>query len=123
VTVQQRPAFGWQFAFWGGACSGTGACVVSLGAPQTVVAYYQRPQQKLTITVRGFGTVTGPGINCGADTTCTYFFPFGYAVTITQQPAGNARFIAWGDDCGNSVSSCTLTFDGDKNATAIFTPQ
>jgi len=42
VTLQAAPAPGSAFAGWSGACSGTGACVVSMAAARSVVASFKR---------------------------------------------------------------------------------
>src|SRR5436190_7671627 len=40
VTLQAKPAAGSVFVGWGGACSGTGACSVTMNAPTTVRATF-----------------------------------------------------------------------------------
>jgi hypothetical protein len=40
VTLTPTPAAGWSFAGWGGACAGTGGCVVTMNAAQSVTATF-----------------------------------------------------------------------------------
>jgi hypothetical protein len=42
VTLTARPAAGWEFTGWAGACSGTGTCVVTMTAAQNVAAAFTR---------------------------------------------------------------------------------
>ena len=75
------------FGGWGGACTGTGSCVVVMNGAQTVIATFNPPQSMATLTVSqtgtGSGTVTSSpaGINCGA--TCSAGFPNGTSVTLS----------------------------------------
>ena len=38
VTLTATPASGWTFSSWGGACSGTGSCIVAMNAAQSASA-------------------------------------------------------------------------------------
>jgi hypothetical protein len=55
VTLTATPASGWTFAGWSDACAGTGACVVSLSAPSSVVATFS-PSAEGAITFQGWVT-------------------------------------------------------------------
>jgi hypothetical protein len=41
VTLTAKPAAGWRFGSWSGACTGSGACAVTLSAPRSVGATFQ----------------------------------------------------------------------------------
>ena len=43
VTVTHTAGANWEFAGWAGACTGTGACVVTMTQNRTVTATYRRP--------------------------------------------------------------------------------
>lgn len=77
----------------------------------------------LTLSVSGPGTVTSTpsGINCGAG--CTASFPQGTSVRLDAAAGSGASFSGWGGACSGSDSSCTITMDTDKSATAAFTQQ
>lgn len=47
VKLTPTPATGWQFAGWGGACSGTSSCSVSLTVNRSVSARFARQQSSL----------------------------------------------------------------------------
>ncbi len=53
VTLTATPATGYSFSAWGGACSGTGACVVTMNSAQSVTATFIVVKANQTIS---FGT-------------------------------------------------------------------
>jgi hypothetical protein len=40
ITLTATPADGWQFAGWGGACTGTGDCTLTITSPTSVIANF-----------------------------------------------------------------------------------
>ncbi len=84
--------------------------------------------QQHTLTVsklgEGSGAVSSSDkvINCDAN--CTGNYQHGKKVTLKEKPDANSYFVGWAGDCGaaGTKSSCTLTMDSDKNATANFLP-
>ncbi len=111
------------FSGWSGACTGTGACTVTMDKAQTVKASFTGP---LTLTVKntsvskGKGTVTSnpAGIDCG--TSCKYNFAYKSGVTLTAQAEPNSTFSGWSGAC-TGVDLCVVTMDKAKTVTAKFT--
>ena len=121
VTLTAKPAAGYSFTGWSGACTGTGTCTVTMDAARSVTANFQLPPYALTVSKIGTGTVTSTpaGINCGP--TCTYNFPYLTSVTLTATPAQGYKFLFWSGACeGNYTTTCTVTMDAAKSATANF---
>jgi hypothetical protein len=60
VSLTATPATGWRFAGWGGACSGTGACTVTMNANTSVSATFSPITFSLAVSKIGSsnGTVT-----------------------------------------------------------------
>ncbi len=92
VTLTQSAADGSVFAGWGGACSGIGACVVTVSAATAVTATFNSTRNLVTVTVPSGGSTTGtttPGgttffgliITCAAGQTGT--------VTLTATSSSN----------------------------------
>jgi hypothetical protein len=77
--------------------------------------------QTLTVAKAGAGdgTITSSpaGINCGVD--CSEAYADSTVVTLTATAAGGSTFIGWSGDCAG-VSTCDVTMDGTKSATATF---
>jgi lysyl endopeptidase len=108
VSLSAAPAVGSDFAGWSGACTGAGACTVSLNAAAGVTASFVPATAGLNVAVSGSGTVTSApsGINCGP--TCAAGFPWGTTVALGAVPAAGMLFSSWSGSCSGR-SSCILT--------------
>jgi Divergent InlB B-repeat domain len=109
------------FTGWSGACTGTGACVVTMNAAKAVTANFTVPTFVLTVNKVGGGTgtvtSTPAGINCGA--TCSFAFNNNTMVTLTAMPAAGAAFTGWTGACTGS-GACTVTMSAARTVTAMF---
>jgi hypothetical protein len=107
------------FTGWGGVCSGTGTCSVSMTSDKSVTASFRNPR----VTVRVFGDegrVSGPnGFSC-LNTTCTKEYSPGQQITLTAHPAPRRRFVGWGGACDTNATTCTVTMSGDVRVEARF---
>ena len=87
VNLSAAAAAGSSFTGWSGACSGAGACAVTMSAAQSVTATFTLDPVFHALTVSkmgtGSGTVTSDpaGINCGA--TCAASYLADTVVTLT----------------------------------------
>ncbi len=108
------------FTGWSGACTGTGACSVTMDAAKSVTASFG-PGKTLTVTKTGSGTGTvtsaPAGIACGA--TCSAGYSEGAAVTLTAVAASGSRFTGWSGAC-TGTGTCSVTMDSNKSVTANF---
>jgi phospholipase C len=122
VTLTASPAANSSFAGWSGACSGTGACQVTLMQNTSVMANFST-SPVLTVALAGTGTgsvSSNPsGINCGQ--TCSAAFAAGTMVTLSATAGANSSFAGWtGGSCG-SGSTCVVTLSASEKVTATFT--
>jgi hypothetical protein len=123
VTLTASAAVGSTFAGWGGACTGTGSCVVTLDQDRSVTATFDMVASTQTLSVTttgsGSGTVTSSpsGINCGV--ACSAAFTQGTIVTLSASAAAGSTFTGWGGAC-TGTGSCTVTMDQDRSVTATF---
>ncbi len=124
VTLRAAPNDGFIFVNWTGVTCAGGAtnatCAFPLRANVTVTPNY-RARTLLTIVKdgTGAGTVSGPGISCGAD--CSEAAFDGRAVTLRATPAVGSRFLDFGGACVSNTSACTfLPAGNNQTVTATF---
>lgn len=75
-----------------------------------------------TLDLRHEGTGAGsiiavPGATCTGS--CSQYYHSGSQVTLTASPAPGSFFAGWGGAC-TGTGNCTLTIDGNKEASAVF---
>ena len=123
VTLTAAASSGSTFIGWGGVCSGSGSCVVTMNASQNVSAIFtQTIAYTLSVSVIGSlnGTVTSSpsGINCGS--TCSASFSAGTQVTLIANPVSGSTYT-WGGACSGN-GSCVVTMNSDQFVFASFAP-
>ena len=124
VTLTAVAAAGSGFSGWSGACTGTlSTCTVSMDAAKAVTATFAvLPPLALNVEKSGNGSgvvTSGPaGIDCGA--TCQTTFADGASVTLTAVAATGSSFTGWSGACAGASTTCTVTMNGAKSATATF---
>jgi hypothetical protein len=125
VTLTPTPDSGSTFTGWSGACSGTGACIVSMTSDKTVTATFaQQQQEQNTLTVlksgTGDGTVTSSpaGINCGSD--CSETYSKVQKVKLTAKADANSSFNGWSGGGCSGKGTCTVTVNTQITVTATF---
>jgi uncharacterized repeat protein (TIGR01451 family) len=118
VTLNASASAGSTFTGWTGACSGTGACTVAMGAATTVGATFQG-NATLSVSTSGNGRVSSvpSGIDCGS--ACAATFATGTAVTLAATPSTGSVFKGWGGAC-SGTGSCAITLRGAASVTASF---
>jgi hypothetical protein len=85
-----------------------------------VSATFQPATYRVTVTVVGNGTVTGPGLTCSGGT-CFADRPYGSAMSLTAKPGDGSRFLKWTGNCRGPAPTCNLTMTSPWSATATFT--
>ena len=82
-----------------------------------------RPTTYATLSITkpgtGAGTVTGSGISCGTD--CSEAFISGTTLTLTATPDAGSYFTQWSGCDSASGTSCTVTMNGNRSVTVLFT--
>jgi Divergent InlB B-repeat domain/IPTL-CTERM motif len=122
VTLTPTAAGGSVFIGWTGACSGAGACVVTVDAAKTVNAIFDLGPQTLTVTINGTGTGTvasaPAGIACAP--TCSAMFPANSTVILTATPGVGSAFTGWSGGGCSGTAPCTVTMSVARAVTATF---
>ena len=126
VTLTATPGSDSTFQGWGGACSGTGTCTVTMSSNQTVTAAFQAIQRATlnlgVINNGGSGTITSSpaGLTCNAPCNSGAFaFNSGATVTLTATPVSGSAFQGWGGAC-SGTGTCTVTMNSSQTVTATF---
>jgi hypothetical protein len=114
VTLTAVASTGWVFSSWGGALSGsTNPTTITMNANKSVTATFTQNQYTLTVTVTGTGSVTK---NPNQPT-----YTYGTVVTLTAVPGSGWAFSSWGGALSGSTNPTTITMNGNKTVTALFT--
>jgi YVTN family beta-propeller protein len=125
VTLTASASSGSSFAGWsGGGCSGTGTCIVTMSAAQSVTATFNViPSFMLSVVPSGTGsgtlTSSPSGIVCGG--TCTASFQTGTQVTLSAVAASGSTFAGWSGGGCSGDQSCSVTLGANTTINASFT--
>ncbi len=121
VTLTPTPPAGAGFVGWSGACTGTGACTVTMSQARSVTANFVLVQKTLNVSRSGTGagkvTSNPAGISCGS--ICSHSFNAATKVTLAATAAAGSRFSGWTGAC-TGTSTCTVTMNQAQSVTATF---
>ncbi len=122
VSLSAAAASGYQFVGWGGDCSGTGSCNITVNQATTVTAEFAAVtanSSPLTVSKAGSGSITSSpaGINCGTD--CSEAYTTGTTVTLTAQAASGYTFTGWSGPC-SGTGTCVVTMSQARVVSATF---
>jgi hypothetical protein len=129
VTLSAVPNSGYTFSGWsGGACSGTGTCIVDMAEAQVVTANFAAvvaaPVPTATYylavskTISGAGTIAASDntINCGS--TCKANYNAGKKVTLNVAVNSGYKFSRWTGACKGQGTTCTVSMTASLNTKA-----
>ena len=122
VTLTATPGTNVVFAGWSGACSGTGACTVTMDAAKAVTATFEPTPRALDVAVTGGGSVTSAPAGISCPTACAASFGHGTDVTLTATPSPGSSLVGWGGACSGFAATCTVSMTAARSVTAEFTP-
>lgn len=110
VTLTATPEAPSLFGGWGGACSGTAPCTVTVDKVVAVTATFSLPKQTVKVSKSGTGSGTVKstplGIDCGLG--CEGQFDQGSNVKLVATPAAGSAFAGWKQGCTGD-KDCNLT--------------
>lgn len=122
VTLSATASPGSSFEGWSGACSGSGACTVSMTDARQVNAQFQAGSYTLSVTrsgnATGIVTASSGELSCGS--VCSATYTGGSTVTLTAIPGPHARFAGWSGAC-SGTASCVVSMVAARSVTATFT--
>jgi Divergent InlB B-repeat domain len=125
VTLSAAAGANSIFTGWGGDCTGTGTCQVTMDQAHNVTATFDTTLTNLAVTKTGPGqgsvTSSPSGLSCGG--LCSKGFSTS-TVTLTATSAGGSAFNGWSSaDAGFScpgTGPCTVTLDMARTVLADF---
>jgi hypothetical protein len=120
VTLTATPSPGSVFAGWsGGGCSGTGACVVTMGSNQAVTANFVIPLAlNMKLKGRGSGSVTSSPVGISCPKTCSAIFDQGGRVTLTPTVRSGSAFAGWSGAGCSGPKSCVVAMGSNESVAA-----
>ena len=120
ILMAAVPSTGLTFAGWSGACSGTGACSVTMTSNKSVNAIFNKSTFDLTVGTAGSGSGSvaenTAGTSCGAN--CFSYLP-GTAVELTANASSGSTFAGWSGAC-SGTGACSVTMNSNQSVTATF---
>ncbi|MEY2960160.1 MAG: hypothetical protein RLZZ01_2728, partial [Actinomycetota bacterium] len=119
VTLTAVADSGSTFQGWGGACSGTGGCEVTMSEARSVTATFVSSSVDLTVVISGGGSVQVSGLTCSS--TCTVPVDADTQVTLTAVPQPGYVFLGWGGPC-SGTGVCVVSLANAGQVTASFGP-
>jgi DNA-binding beta-propeller fold protein YncE len=132
VTLVPVMLAGYAFAGWGGDCSGTGSCVLTMNTAHSVSAMFApstgNQTYNLTVTATAGGIVQGTNI-CSSGSSCPnngiyqattpVSYKAGQTANLTAYPMNGYAFAGWSGDC-SGVWRCFVTMNSAHTVTANF---
>jgi len=113
VTLMETPATASTFAGWSGACSGTGACAVTMSSSKSVTATFSTgPAVNLSPTSLSFGTLAIGTTSTGKTVTLKNTGTASLTITAIAITGTNSADFAQTHTCGSSLAagaSCTIS--------------
>jgi len=121
VTLIAQPDYGYAFAGWGGVCSGTGTCAVTMDDDKSVSAnFIEMPKYPVKITKPNTGVISSEpaGILCGGpNKLCSAFFS---SAKLTATPGLGYEFIRWNGCQSIEGNICYIKPTGKMTVNAVF---
>ena len=119
ATLVTSAATGTRFLGWRGACSGLGACQVTMDAAKSVTAVFGVARFRLAVSVAGKGRIVSAPVGISCPGRCSSTFAAGATVRLRPTPAKGFRFSGWTGSC-RGTGLCLVPIDRDKSARAVF---
>jgi len=127
VTLTATPGSSYaSFVAWGGACSGTGICAVTMDSVKSVTAQFESNYMlHLNVINGGSGgmvTASPSGGMTGCIGLCAPLYVANTTVTLTAIPNSGHAFMGWSGACSGPVPSCGVNMNTEISVTATFSP-
>lgn len=119
TTLSAEPGAGQRLVAWGGACSGTGQCEVTMDAAKSVTATFAVATFALAVRVTGRGVVRSAPAGLACSKSCSRAFAAESTVRLTAKASKSYRFAGWGGAC-KGTRACAVKLSSAKSVRATF---
>jgi len=121
LDLQPKPFPGFHFVGWGGGCTGTSDCSLTVGGDTVLTAtFVADPVTRLQI--KGKGRLTGSFFGSCVKALCAVRFPYAQKSQIRAVPAKHGRFLHWSGACRGTAPMCTIKPTSALSVVAVFAP-
>ena len=122
VEVLNTPDTGSAFVEWGGDCTGTGTCVLTMDAEHSVAAVNDLIPQSFSVNETGEGTVSCE--DNASPAPCSGPFPYGHTIKVSASPEAGwtlESLSGTGSAAGNCTgSTCEFQITEASEVSAVF---
>ena len=119
VTLAKSAEAGSEFVKWSGACTGSGACEVTMSSAKEVSAEFKlKPPAEFKLTIVKAGSGSG-SVTCNAGS-CAATYPAGTEVILAASAASGSTFAGWSGAGCSGTGTCKVTIAADTTVTAMF---
>jgi len=119
IVLTGQPDKSSRLVRWEGACSGAGACDLTMDASKSVTAVFGPALLTLTVSVTGKGRVTSSPAGISCTSRCSHKYQGGKTVHLSAKASKGFRFAGWSGAC-HGTGACNLTLSQDRSARAAF---
>ena len=120
LALTATPGPGMKLVRWGGVCSGSAGCNVTVAPGAQVSAVFAPATFRLTVAVAGRGTVRSSRVGITCRPRCSASFPSFTAVKLTAAPAKGWKLRSWSGACRGAKKTCTVPMSAVTEARATF---
>jgi Divergent InlB B-repeat domain len=120
LNLTATPGTGMRLVRWGGSCSGSRACSVTVTAGAQVSALFAPATFRLTVSIGGKGTVRSSSAGISCRPRCSASFASFTPVKLAAKPAKGWKFRSWSGGCRGAKSTCTVPMSAATGARATF---
>lgn len=119
VALTATPTSGYMFNGWSGACTGSGACTITMDANKSVAAsFVPTSTTRYSLTLSG----TANGSIAASPTQPAGGYAAGTVVAVSATPNSGYQLSGWSGACSGN-GTCTIAMDANKSVGATFAPQ
>lgn len=120
LNLNATPAAGMRLVRWGGACSGSAGCSVTVGPGVQVSALFAPATFRLSVSIAGKGKLRSSSAGISCRPRCSASFASFSPVRLTAKSAKGWKLRAWSGACRGAKTTCTVPMSAATSARATF---